>query len=115
VLKGVVLLVLACPCSIVLAAPVPSVSAIATAARHGVLLRGPAVVEQMCDVTDVATDKTGTLTTGSFRARHQADISDQDDREGDYDPLLLAAALERKSAHPLASAVVEAYVLILIY
>ena len=59
-LRGLTLLVLACPCAIVLAAPIPTSSAIARAAKSGVLIKGSSVIEAMAKVDIVALDKTGT-------------------------------------------------------
>lgn len=109
--RALVLLVLACPCAIVIAAPIPSVCAVATAARHGVLIKGSSVVESLGVVNQLGADKTGTLTKGFFsvtESRNLADIDD-DEFEEEYDPMALAAALESKSAHPLANAIVSAY------
>lgn len=64
--RALVLLVLACPCAIVIAAPIPSVCTIAIAARHGVLIKGSTVVENLGIVKTLAVDKTGTLTKGFF-------------------------------------------------
>ena len=64
--RSLVLLVLACPCAIVIAAPIPSVCTIAIAARHGVLIKGSTVVENLGLVNILAVDKTGTLTKGFF-------------------------------------------------
>ena len=64
--KGLILLVLACPCSIVLAAPVAALSGIAAAAKHGVVIKGAEIIERLGTITTVTLDKTGTLTRGSF-------------------------------------------------
>lgn len=64
--RALVLLVLACPCAIVIAAPIPSVCTIAIAARNGVLIKGSTVVENLGIVKTLAVDKTGTLTKGFF-------------------------------------------------
>jgi Zn2+/Cd2+-exporting ATPase len=64
--RALVLLVLACPCAIVIAAPIPSVCAIAIAAKNGVLIKGSTVVENLGLVKTLAVDKTGTLTKGFF-------------------------------------------------
>ena len=102
---------LACPCAIVIAAPIPSVCTIATAARHGVLIKGSSVVENLGVVDRLATDKTGTLTRGYFSVTASLDISNLDGNEDDEDnstsPIALAAALESRSAHPLANAIVS--------
>lgn len=109
--RSLVLLVLACPCAIVIAAPIPSVCTIATAARHGVLIKGSSVVENLGVVDRLATDKTGTLTRGYFSVTASLDISNLDGNGDDEDnstsPIALAAALESRSAHPLANAIVS--------
>src|SRR5580704_19535964 len=60
-------LVASCPCALVLAAPATAVAAIAVAARHGILIKGSAFLEQLADVSAVVFDKTGTITTGDLR------------------------------------------------
>jgi cation transport ATPase len=109
-MQALVVLVLACPCALVLAAPVPSACVIAWAARRRVLIRGSTVVEKAGVVTTVALDKTGTLTKGFFRVidRLVLDICEDED----FNPLELAASLEEKSAHPLANAIVSGNYLI---
>lgn len=65
--EGLLILVLACPCAIVISAPVPAICAIANAAQHGVLIRGSSVVERLAVIQAVGLDKTGTLTKGFFK------------------------------------------------
>ncbi len=60
-------LVASCPCALVLAAPATAVAAIVVAARHGILIKGSAFLEQLADVTSVVFDKTGTITTGNLK------------------------------------------------
>lgn len=114
--RGLVLLVLACPCAIVIAAPIPTAAAIAIAAKNGVLVKGSSIVERMATLDTVALDKTGTLTEGFYKVCQVINLSSLNggdsksvDSNDDYDPMRLAAALEQKSTHPLASAVVEEY------
>lgn len=112
--KGLVLLVLACPCSIVLAAPVASLSGIAAAAKHGVVIKGSEVIEMLGTINAITMDKTGTLTRGSFSVldnlRFRTDKEEDEDAADDmFDPMKLAAALEEKSSHPLASAIVSKF------
>jgi Zn2+/Cd2+-exporting ATPase len=102
--RGITLMVLACPCSIVLALPLPSICAMSLASKFGVLIMGATAMEGLAEADTIASDKTGTLTTGLFRVIDELRMSDAAD--GDYDPLELAAALEAKSSHPLASAIV---------
>ena len=126
--EGIILLVLACPCSIVIATPIPSVCTIAVAARNGVLIRGSSVVERMGAVRAVAVDKTGTLTTGFFAVQElisllpslissspspsigSSEAARVQAEEEVADALSCAAALEEKSSHPLAAAIISAHV-----
>lgn len=113
--RGLTLLVIACPCALVLSAPVTVISAITAAARKGVLFKGGAALESLGTVRAIAFDKTGTLTLGQpaltqvQAAECLADECLADKGCGDCaEVLALAAALERRSAHPLARAVVAA-------
>jgi len=66
-MRSLAVLVLACPCSIVIAAPIPCVIAIASAAKRGVYIKGSSVIEKISKVNVIAMDKTGTLTDGFFK------------------------------------------------
>ncbi len=108
--RGLALLVIGCPCALVISTPVTVVSAIAAGAQKGVLFKGGAFLEALSRVRVVAFDKTGTLTRGlpvltTYRA---VDCVDGKDCERCQDVLALACALERRSQHPLAQAVVNA-------
>jgi Cd2+/Zn2+-exporting ATPase len=97
-------LVASCPCALVLAAPATSIAAIAVAARHGILIKGAAFLEQLAEVTSVVFDKTGTLTTGELT------LTDFQAADG-VDPaaaLNLAAALGAASSHPVSRAAARA-------
>ena len=99
-LAGLAVLVVACPCSLGLAAPLAHTLAIGQAAQRGLLIRGGGVLEKLARLNAVAFDKTGTLTQGSLQAVSlQADGAPQDE------VLRLAAALARGSDHPVARAV----------
>lgn len=109
--RSLTMLVIACPCALVISTPVSVVSAISAAARHGVLIKGGAYLEALGSVRAVAFDKTGTITQGRpalteaqclDHAPLAATCADCDD------VLALAAAVERRSEHPLAAAVVQA-------
>ena len=105
--RALVLLVVACPCALVISTPVSIVAALATAARRGVLIKGGAHLERLAGVRVVAFDKTGTLTCGEpvvVTITRVAGGAGGD--EGDA--LAAAAAVEARSAHPIARAVVQA-------
>ena len=105
--RALVLLVVACPCALVISTPVSIVAALATAARHGVLIKGGAHLERLAAVRVVAFDKTGTLTLGEPAVVTVATIDESDDG-GQSEALAAAAAVEARSAHPIARAVVAA-------
>eukprot|EP01034_Spumella_vulgaris_P026033 gene26033-32560_t len=109
VYQGLILLILACPCPIVIAAPIPSVCCIGAAAKHGILIRGSSVIERLGKVDTIALDKTGTLTKGFFKVGERLLLSEPNEQQGGYDVMQLAAAIEQKSTHPLANAVVAEY------
>ncbi len=99
--KALVLLVISCPCALVISTPVSIVSAIGNAARNGVLIKGGVYLEALGKVKNIAFDKTGTVTTGMMTV---TDIYPVDNI--DSDRLLQAAgAVERFSEHPLARSV----------
>ncbi|WP_197076305.1 zinc/cadmium/mercury/lead-transporting ATPase [Grimontia sp. AD028] len=101
--RGLALLLIACPCALVISTPAAMTSGLATAARQGALIKGGAALEALSKVEWVAFDKTGTLTEG------KPVVTDVLVWEGDDNALLAqAAAVEQGSHHPLAKAVVEA-------
>ncbi len=102
--RALVLLVIACPCALVISTPVAIVAAVGRASRLGALVKGGAYLEAMGDVRGVAFDKTGTLTEGRPGVTDIMSIGDVTTAE----LLMLAAAVESRSEHPLASAVVRA-------
>lgn len=99
--RTMTLLVVASPCALVLSIPSAVLAAIAWGARHGVLIRGGAAVEKLAEVTVVALDKTGTLTTGELRVEKVESFPAG--RENEI--AQLAYSLDRLSTHPLARAV----------
>ena len=102
--RALTLLVIACPCALVISTPVSFVSAITRAAKLGVLVKGGAYLDIASKVDAVAFDKTGTVTEG----RPQVESVVCAEGEGRDRALALAAALEANSTHPLAVAVVTA-------
>jgi Cd2+/Zn2+-exporting ATPase len=101
--RSLVLLVISCPCALVISTPVSIVSALAAAARKGVLIKGGARLEQLAAVRCIAFDKTGTLTYGRLRV---VDVAAADGVSAP-EVLRLAASLESRSEHPIGRAVVE--------
>ncbi len=98
--KGLAILLIGCPCALVISTPAAIAASLAAGARRGLLMKGGAVLEQVGKITVACFDKTGTLTVGKPQvtdvigfARNEADV------------LRLAAALESGSSHPLATAI----------
>lgn len=100
--RAMTLLVVASPCALVLSIPSAILAAIAWGARHGILFRGGAAIEEMAGITAVALDKTGTLTTGDLRVVAVESFPPGRERE----VAERAYALEHKANHPIARAIV---------
>jgi len=92
-------LVAACPCALVLSAPATAIAGVAVAARHGILIRSSAFLEELADLTSLVVDKTGTLTYGTLRL--QSICSTQADHDS---VMALAASLGAASSHPVSRA-----------
>lgn len=103
VLRAVTVLVVACPCAMVIATPTAVVAGIGNAARKGILIRGGSVLEQIGSLTTVVFDKTGTLTSGRPKVEDVTGFSGQ----GADVVLQRAACAEKYSGHPLAEAIVR--------
>jgi Cd2+/Zn2+-exporting ATPase len=101
--RSLVLLVISCPCALVISTPVSIVSALAAAARKGVLIKGGARLEMLAAIRCVAFDKTGTLTTGRLRVTDVIGV----DGIGAREILAAAASLEKRSEHPIGRAIVQ--------
>jgi Cd2+/Zn2+-exporting ATPase len=100
--RGLTLLVIACPCALVIATPVTVVSALTSAARHGVLIKGGEHLETLGAMRTLAIDKTGTITRGELV------VSDFSATGSSPDELLgRVAAVEARSEHPIARAIVR--------
>ena len=102
--NALVLLVIACPCALVISTPVSVVASLASAARAGVLIKGGQYVELPARLDALALDKTGTLTFGRPRLSEIVPVDAPDEAA----LLAEAAALERRSSHPIAAAIVAA-------
>jgi Cd2+/Zn2+-exporting ATPase len=103
---GMVFLVAASPCAVMLSIPAAVLSGLTRAARHGVLFKGGSHLERLAAVQAIALDKTGTLTHGQPAVIEVRELSGTP--EGARELLEAAAAVERLSEHPLAEAVVRA-------
>ena len=103
--KALVLLVIACPCALVISTPVTIVSGLSSAARRGILVKGGVYLEQGRQLKTIALDKTGTLTHGKPTLTDVVPIS----RMSKEEVLRIAASLDALSEHPVATAIVAAY------
>ncbi|AHF98977.1 cadmium-transporting ATPase [Halostagnicola larsenii XH-48] len=103
-LRGLTLLVIACPCAFVISTPVSVVSGITSAARNGVLIKGGRYLEAVGESDVLAVDKTGTLTSGELEVTDVIPLEGADES----DVLARASAIERRSEHPVGDAIVEA-------
>ena len=103
--KALVLLVIACPCALVISTPVTIVSGLANAARRGILIKGGVYLEQGRELKTVALDKTGTITHGKPVLTDVVPLS----RLSKEEALRIAASLDALSGHPVATAIVKAY------
>ncbi len=101
--QGLVLLVIACPCALVISTPISFVAALASAANQGVLVKGASYLELASRLKAIALDKTGTLTAGRPEVKEVIALSGHNEHE----VLDIAAAIEARSQHPLAQAIVR--------
>ena len=100
--RSLIMLVIACPCALAISTPVAMVSAIASASRNGVLIKGSNYIELLSSAKVVAFDKTGTLTKGNLEVSEVRSLGEDED-----EVLRCAASLEAQSEHPIAEAIAE--------
>lgn len=101
--RAITLLVVASPCALVISTPTATLCGLSRAARAGVLIKGGDALERLSNITRVALDKTGTLTTGRIEVTHVEPVA-----ASDIDSMLsIAMAAEERSTHPIAAAIVK--------
>ncbi|MTC35314.1 zinc/cadmium/mercury/lead-transporting ATPase [Providencia alcalifaciens] len=101
--RGLTLLLIGCPCALVISTPAAITSALATATRRGALIKGGAALEQLGTVTTIALDKTGTLTEGKPHVTDVVPVEGMSESE----LIRITASIEVGSHHPLAKAIVN--------
>lgn len=104
IVRAVTVLVVFCPCALILATPTAIMAAIGQATKHGVIIKSGEALEKMGKVDTITFDKTGTLTYGKLQV---SDIISFDNRRDNDDILRMAASAETKSEHPLGKAIVN--------
>lgn len=101
--RSLTLLLIGCPCALIISTPAAITSAMANASRHGILIKGGAIMEQLSRVNAIAFDKTGTLTVGKLQIAEMVPAQN----ETQQTLLQLAASIEISSSHPIAKAIVN--------
>lgn len=101
--RGLVLLVISCPCAFLLSTPVAMVSGITAGTRHGVLIKGSKYLEEMKNIDVLIFDKTGTITEGKLEVTDIQPLNSY----SKCDIIQIAGSLESKSKHPLAEAIIK--------
>jgi len=105
VYRALVVLVISCPCALVISVPLGYFGGIGSASRQGILIKGANYIDMLKDVSTVVLDKTGTITKGAFKVTKIVPRNGFDQQK----LLHLAAAAEAHSAHPIAASIRDAY------
>jgi Zn2+/Cd2+-exporting ATPase len=105
VYRALVLLVISCPCGLVISIPLGYFGGVGGAAKRGILVKGSAFLDALTDVKTVIFDKTGTLTEGVFQVTQVSSYNGYSEKE----LLTIAALAESQSNHPVARSIIEAY------
>lgn len=100
--RGLVFLVISCPCALVISVPLGYFSGIGLASKNGILFKGANYLETLTNITHIAFDKTGTLTKGTFSVKFIESLTLPDDEF-----IALVAEMEKHSNHPIAKAIVD--------
>jgi Cd2+/Zn2+-exporting ATPase len=103
--NGLVVIVIACPCALIISTPVTYVAGLAATAQRGILIKGGAFLESLGQVTHICFDKTGTLTTGDFCLLHMDVVGESLSRK---QVLQYLSLMEERAAHPVAQAILMA-------
>ena len=103
-LKGLIIIVIACPCALTISTPVTYAAGLAATAQKGIIIKGGARLEALGSVKTVVFDKTGTLTEGKFKLLHLDPVGGSKSRR---EVLTLLARMEAPSSHPLAVTLVD--------
>jgi P-type Cu+ transporter len=103
-MRGIAVLVIACPCALGLAIPTAVVVGFGRTAKSGILIRGGSAIDKMTSVDTIVFDKTGTLTTGNFRVKALQGFGKSDDEIRQ-----IVFSLEKHSSHPIAKAIVRQF------
>jgi len=103
--NGLILIVIACPCSLIISTPVSYVAGLAATAQRGILIKGGATLEALGMVKNICFDKTGTLTNGEFKLLHMRIVPSKLSRIEAFQYLSL---IEERASHPVAQAIVQA-------
>jgi len=104
-LKGLIIIVIACPCALTISTPVTYSAGLAAAAQRGIIIKGGNKLEALGNVKTVLLDKTGTITTGLFELSHLEVVGNSKSRK---EVLELLAIMEAPSSHPLSACLVSA-------